>query len=169
MTVDQKQKQYTTEAIALARRVQADVDELRGRVDELRAAGYDRPLIKGAMSSYAMTLKEHLDFLYGRLGDTSSAVADTLGAMGVVGVVMDSECCPLANLGRMATGIWVHVVDGEYSLQDSTVDDVWHDLPHAAATMMRAFDCGEYPWLERDPQGDEGAVQLAGEEHTHVI
>jgi hypothetical protein len=168
--VDRKPKLYDTETIARAKRVQADVDELRSRVDALRAGGRGTRIGNTADATSDERIADCLYQLYASLGDHADVVANTLGAMGVVGVVMDSECCPLANLGYLATGVPVHVIDGAYAIGDKYGRYVWYDLPRAAATMIRAFDAGDYPWLEREPQGDEGAVQLAMPEgQTHVI
>jgi hypothetical protein len=167
--MEPNQKQYTTETIARARRVGADAEAMRASVDATRDVPSDASAAPWATYHTPEAVARQLYRLYDSLGDTPLVVADTLGAMGVRGVPFGERCCPLANLGRMATGVWVHVASGRYAVVDGHSDPLWHRLPQACAQMMVQFDSGECPWLEREPQGDEGAVQLAGEEHIHVI
>jgi hypothetical protein len=167
MPVNPKPKQYTTETIARARRVQADVDELRSRFDDPRNGSLIWVSTYTDEGRPDERVSDVLCRLYDSLGTTPDDVANTLGAMGVRGVVLGERCCPLANLGRMATGLWTHIASGRYAIVDRQSDPLWYWLPQACAQMMLQFDCGDYPWLEREAQGDEGAVQLASEEATH--
>jgi hypothetical protein len=168
MTVNRKQKQYTNETIARARRVGADAEAMRASVDAMHDVPSDASAAPWATYHTPAGVAAGLYTLYESLGDHQIAVANTLGAMGIRGVVLGERCCPLANLGRMATGLWTHVASGRYAIVDRQSDPLWYRLPQACAQMMLQFDCGDYPWLEREPQGDEGAVQLASQDGAHV-
>jgi hypothetical protein len=56
-------------------------------------------------------LKERIEQMLARLGDTADAVADSLRAKGIKGDTTDGECCPIANalsaeFPEAANGVW---------------------------------------------------------------
>jgi hypothetical protein len=170
MTVERKQKQYDAETIARARYVQADMRSMRASVDRMRG-------VEPATNAWPRITYLHiyevlcdLRTLYESLGDNPGDVANCLGAMDIRGVLFGVRCCPLGAFTRLATGLWCEVIYGHYAIVTGEVPHVWHALPAPCAGFMSGFDAGSYPWLEREPQGDEGAVKLASnEEHTYVV